>query len=216
MDGSGDNVNGAESYKDASATAGRIDGQRLLYLARSAITRYLTEGVLPPDSREDALARTNSGLFVTLWTRAPDQTADASAKPLALRGCIGHLQSRRPLDAFVQEVAVAAATRDPRFLPLTAGELDSIKIEIAILSPLREISSLRQIRIGKDGLFVEGQGRRGLLLPKVATRMGWDQQSFVRGVCQKAGLPDDCWPRLCQLFAFTTADFEENKRDYGT
>jgi AmmeMemoRadiSam system protein A len=109
----------------------------------------------------------------------------------------------------VQVVAVGAATRDPRFAPLTLAELDKVRIEIAILSPLRPIKDLQQVIVGQDGLLIEGLGRRGLLLPKVAVRMGWDRESFLEGVCSKAGLPPDCWPGACSLYAFTSLVFDE-------
>lgn len=212
MNGLGENPNKTRK-SDPSISAANMDGAKLLRLARTAIECYLLVGELPAKSYPDVEAPTCNGLFVTLWSCGTVYGASTPVDELTLRGCIGHLQSKTPLEAFVQEIAVAAATRDPRFPPVSSSELGSIRIEIAVLSPLREIKSLEEIRIGQDGLLIEGLHRRGLLLPKVATRLGWDQESFLAGVCQKAGLPLDVWPDLCKLYAFTTAVFEEDDHD---
>ena len=52
-----------------------------------------------------------------------------------LRGCIGTLEAHRPLGVDVRENAVAAAFRDPRFMPLTLAEFDDIRVEVSLLSP---------------------------------------------------------------------------------
>lgn len=184
-------------------------GETLLHLARSSITQYLLHGQFPDPGAHPNAEGSTSGIFVTLWqTQGMTSTAVTMEEP-ALRGCIGHLQSELPLELLVQQVAIAAATRDPRFPPLSVAELKTTSIEIAILSPLRLVTDLRQVKIGLDGLMIEGLGKRGLLLPKVAVRMGWDRAAFLDNVCRKAGLPLNCWPKACQLYAFTTVVFDE-------
>lgn len=212
MDGLGENT-AITPGDDASYAPIAVIGPKLVILARKAIESYLRESKLPAVSQTVSHPVTNNGLFVTLWACSRAIGTAAPGEERTLRGCIGHLQSKLPLEDLVQEIAVAAATRDPRFPPLSSSEIGSIKIEIAILSPLREITSLQEIRIGEDGLLIEGLGRRGLLLPKVAIRLGWDQQDFFQGVCQKAGIPLDGWPDPCKLYAFTATIFEETDRD---
>ena len=192
-----------------SSNSLNIDGEKLLRLARSAIEQYLREGKTPHRRAVEPPIKIGAGVFVTLWLEAPDGKSATPAEKRVLRGCIGHLQSNLPLYEFVPEVAIGAAVRDPRFPPLSLEELESITLEIAVLSPFRQIMDLQQIRIGEDGLMIEGMGRRGLLLPKVATRLGWNQAAFFEGVCVKAGLPQNCWPESCELYAFTTVVFDE-------
>ncbi len=195
--------------KQASSNSLNIDGEKLLRLARSSIEQYLRQGKTLEKRALDPPFKIGSGVFVTLWLEVDGAKSASPEKKRALRGCIGHLQSNLPLYEFVPEVAIGAATRDPRFPPVTFAELESITIEIAVLSPLRRITDLQEITIGDDGLMIEGMGRRGLLLPKVATRMGWDRAAFFEGVCVKAGLPPNSWPNNCDLFAFTTIVFDE-------
>ena len=47
--------------------------------------------------------------------------------------------------------------------------------------------------IGEHGLDIQFQGRKGLLLPSVATDFGLDPFGFLQAVCRKASLPDDAW-----------------------
>jgi AmmeMemoRadiSam system protein A len=188
-------------------------GEKLLRLARSTIELYLHNGEILDYKKNKPSISLRTGIFVTLWGKDATQASKPLTESSTLRGCIGHLQSDLPLLDLVQEVALGAATRDPRFPPLTLAELDTIRIEIAILSPLRMINDLQQINVGQDGLMLEGLGKRGLLLPKVALRMGWDRESFLKGICSKAGLPFDCWPKTCNLYAFTTVVFDETDMD---
>ena len=92
---------------------------------------------------------------------------------------------------------------------MESHELDSLIIEIAILSPLEQVNFLEEVVIGRDGLVIEAMGRRGLLLPKVATRLNWDREELLQNVCLKAGLPKDTWPETGQLYRFRTTVFHE-------
>ena len=200
---------GIDNQERTSPILDVVQGRELLRLARSAIEEYLLHGkILDCKNNEPAIPMT-TGVFVTLWRQDTIQTGRSLSEGSILRGCIGHLQSDSPIFDLVQEVAIGAATRDPRFPPLTLAEFDTISIEIALLSPLRMINDLQQVIIGQDGLMLEGLGKRGLLLPKVAARMGWDRKSFLNNVCNKAGLPLSCWPGECNLYAFTTLVFDE-------
>lgn len=109
----------------------------------------------------------------------------------------------------VQEMAVSAATSDPRFPPLTAEELSQIRIEISILSPLRRITDPQQIEVGTHGLMIFKDGRQGVLLPQVPVEQGWNREQFLQGLCQKAGLPASCWREGATLYAFTASVFGE-------
>ena len=168
----------------------------ILRHARSALVAYLTGGVAPPPPAEGAFAEA-AGIFVTL--RRQDE----------LRGCIGHVESDRPLGMLIGRTAIAAATSDPRFPPLTQAELDGITIEVSVLGPLEAVDSIDQIEVGRHGLVIEQGRSRGLLLPQVATEWHWDREAFLAHTCQKAGLPHDAWRRGATIWRFEAEVIEE-------
>lgn len=122
-----------------------------------------------------------SGAFVTLY------------KLGELRGCLGLIVSESPLVEMIAELAGRAATEDPRFATVTEDELDDIHIEISILSPFAEVSSIDEIKVGTHGLFIHAGMYRGLLLPQVAVTHHWDRTQFLEETCIKAGLARDQW-----------------------
>jgi AmmeMemoRadiSam system protein B/AmmeMemoRadiSam system protein A len=175
----------------------RAQRHELLELARTAIAGYLETGDIPDSEPTDPVLARRSGAFVTL------------KKEGELRGCIGHLRADMPLYRRVQELAVAAATSDPRFSPVTIEELDEVDIEISVLSPLRRITDLQQIEVGTHGLVILQAGRQGVLLPQVAVEEGWDRGEYLENMCLKAGLVNNCWASHPTLYAFTAAVFGE-------
>jgi AmmeMemoRadiSam system protein A len=126
-----------------------------------------------------------------------------------LRGCVGRMVSEDPLAETVAAMAVAAATEDGRFDPVTVAELPSLSIEISALGPMREIRP-EDVEVGVHGLMVRCGGRRGVLLPQVPVEHHWDRETFLAHICRKAGLALDAWRRPdCELLAFTAAVFGE-------
>jgi hypothetical protein len=171
----------------------------LLALARTAIEQHLETGQVPDYETEDPALSRRSGAFVTL------------KKGGELRGCIGHTWADQPLFQAVQHLAVAAATEDPRFPPLTSDELEELTVEISVLSPSRRVTDVERIEMGSHGLRIYKDGRQGLLLPQVPVEQGWDRDEFLEQVCQKAGLPGGCWQEGASIYAFTAVVFgEEN------
>lgn len=128
----------------------------------------------------------------------------------ALRGCIGSLDVDRPLWANVVTAAIGAASRDPRFWPVTPAELASLSIDVSVLGRAVPLLDAATFGPGVDGVIVERGGRRGLLLPEVATDQGWGAREMLEGTCWKAGLPSDAWcdPRTSVL-VFRTIRFSE-------
>lgn len=187
------------------------DAQRLLLrVARDTIGALLTEGQVPRldlfgcvDPGVDHPVRAERGAFVTIHRQ--DE----------LRGCIGFLEARAPLCESVAELAVAAATRDSRFKPVQRSELSDLQIEISVMSPLTPVSELEQVIIGRDGLVLQCQGVRGVLLPQVAVQHGWSRAVFLAQVCRKAGLPGDVWPCEGDLFRFGADVFNERELGQG-
>lgn len=174
------------------------DRKELLHIARERISNHLDEieSGSPLDIPSHLLQP--SGVFVTL--RIGEE----------LRGCIGYIEALKPLAIAVSEIAEKAAFEDPRFLPLELSEIESVEIEISVLSPLTLITEIEDIIIGKHGLVIDAGYARGLLLPHVAREFFWTREQFLDHTCAKAGLPPLSWKKSdVKIFAFTTETFSE-------
>lgn len=173
----------------ADTLAGLTSTERrvLLRVARAALA--VATGLMPPASlkatlegaRRGRLERMKAAVFVTLFERGE------------LRGCMGALEPLRPLPKAVADACLLAALEDPRFWPVRPDELPEVHLEISVLGPMVETSAPERLRLGIDGVVVEGDGRRALLLPQVATEQDWDARQMWRAVCFKAGLVEDAW-----------------------
>jgi AmmeMemoRadiSam system protein A len=141
----------------------------------------LTGKSIPSLEGETRKLKEKRGAFVTIKRKGQ------------LRGCIGYTQAVKPLSQTIMEMAQAAAFQDPRFPPLTKNELADLEIEISVLTPFRSIQDIKEIEVGKHGLFMERGGYSGLLLPQVASEYHWDRQTFLEHTCLKAGLPKEAW-----------------------
>lgn len=169
----------------------------LLQTAREAIAAHL-EKRKPRYPAATGTLKKKCGAFVTLH------------KQDNLRGCIGFIIATKPLIETVQEAAKSSAFNDPRFPALTARELDDIKIEISVLSPLRRIENTEEIQVGVHGIMLKNSFYSGLLLPQVAIDYGWDRETFLTHTCYKAGLPGDCWrSKDTELEVFSAIVFSE-------
>jgi uncharacterized protein (TIGR00296 family) len=120
-------------------------------------------------------------------------TIERYSRSRELRGCIGFLQPVSPLINTVINAAIAAATEDPRFPPLTKEELGDIVIEVSVLSVPKPVKNINEIIIGKHGLFIYRGWHSGTLLPQVSIEYCWDRETFLAECCLKAGLDPDCW-----------------------
>ena len=174
------------------------DKYTLLKLARESITRYLILSKNVPSVPESSgIMKEHLGAFVTL------------KKDGKLRGCLGRFDPSVTLYQTINEMAVAAATRDSRFEPLTTNELDQVEIEISILTPLRRIESIDEIQPGKHGIYIKKGIFSGTFLPQVATETGWTKQEFL-GHCSrdKAGIGWDGW-KTAELYTYEAIVFAE-------
>jgi AmmeMemoRadiSam system protein B/AmmeMemoRadiSam system protein A len=169
----------------------------LLRMARAAVTEFVERRAAIEDTSGKARFLEPRGVFVTL-------TKDGD-----LRGCIGFIEPVAPLGQAVIRAAVYAATEDPRFPPVRPAELRDLKFEISVLTPVREISDPRTVVVGKHGLVVSMDGRKGLLLPQVPVENGWDRETFLEQASLKAGLPRDAWRLGAKLYVFEAIIFRE-------
>jgi AmmeMemoRadiSam system protein A len=111
-----------------------------------------------------------------------------------LRGCIGSVEPWRPLAEDVEENAVAALLRDPRFAPAQPRDLPKLCVDVSVMTELEEVPEpLAQLEVGVHGVVVRKGSRSGLLLPQVAPEWGWDVPTLLGQACLKAGLPEDAW-----------------------
>ncbi|MEM3041228.1 MAG: TIGR00296 family protein [Nitrososphaerota archaeon] len=185
------------------------DGRFLVQLARRTITEYLNLRKVPNTPRDvPSKLLQKWGVFVTINTFIEGAEE--------LRGCIGFPLPELPLVEATISAAVSAATRDPRFPPLTKKELQNIVVEVSVLTP-PELISVREakeypnaIKIGRDGLIVEQGYFKGLLLPQVPVEWHWDSEEFLCNCCLKAGLPPDAWLLPgCKVYRFQAIIFKE-------
>lgn len=173
------------------------DRRALLELARRAIT----EGVLLQRPLDPIPA---SGVFVE--RRGAFVTAHVRGR---LRGCIGIVEPVDPLGEIIAHCAAGAALHDPRFPPLRPEELADLEIEISLLSRL-ELVSADRIEVGRHGLLIVREGRRGLLLPQVAVEHKLTREQFLDETCRKAGVPPKSWQDPgTDIYGFTCEVFSE-------
>jgi AmmeMemoRadiSam system protein B/AmmeMemoRadiSam system protein A len=182
-------------YQAPALTRGQE--QTLLSLARSTLETYLEDRSIPHRALSDPVLSRRSGAFVTL--RQGDE----------LRGCVGRTRADMPLSEAVQQMAIQAATEDPRFPALTQDALDDVTIEVSVLSPMRRVTDLTQIEVGRHGLMIFKEGHQGLLLPQVPVEQGWDRETYLHNLCLKAGLSAGCWRDGASIYAFSAVVFAE-------
>src|SRR3989304_7675618 len=170
----------------------------LLKIVRKSITNPIHFGTVPEYRINDAVLNTMCGAFVTLHINGN------------LRGCIGNITAETPLWETIRNMAIESAMRDPRFPSVSLNELEDIDIEISVLSPLKKIKNLEEIKVGKHGLFIKKGFCQGLLLPQVATDYKWNEIQFLEQTCYKAGLNKDCYKHLTtEIFIFSAIVFGE-------
>jgi MEMO1 family protein len=173
----------------------------LLALARhSAEHAVKTKTAYNPPAVADEVLNQEAGAFVTLTEAG------------SLRGCIGYTSPIKPLYLTVRDTAAHAALHDPRFRPVSVEELPQLGYEISVLSPLRRVTDIEQIQVGRDGLLVKNGNSEGLLLPQVPVELKWNRQTFLEQTCVKAGLPTHCWKdENTDIFKFTAVVFGEHR-----
>jgi uncharacterized protein len=184
----------------------------LVSLARNSITEYLGKGKKIKPSRNDGILAEKRGVFVTLETYPAHE----------LRGCIGYPVPVRELGLSVVDCALAAAFDDPRFPPLSDGEMERTVVEISVLTVPEEISVktpeeyVKRIKVGRDGLIINYGYSSGLLLPQVPIEWNWDELEFLCQVCEKAGLPRNMWKSpSAKISAFSAQVFCEESPGGG-
>lgn len=126
--------------------------------AIKVIESKIRKGIVPkPDPKElpPEMFKIKAGVFVTLHKENGE-----------LRGCIGtFLPTTENIAYEIAQMALEAALRDPRFPPVQPTELDSLVVNVDVLSTPQEVLSLEELDPKKYGVIVESGWKRGLLLP---------------------------------------------------
>ena len=186
----------------------RDNGRLLLQLALESIEFGLAHGrVMTIDVSAYPLAlREKRACFLTLTDQG------------VLRGCTGSLEPDKTLVEHVVTSAYATAFNDPRFPPLSAGELDRLTLELAVLGPLRpldvgsEEALIAALEPGRDGVVLQVGAKRATFLPKV-----WEQlpqpRDFMRHLRLKAGLAEDYWSDTVEISRYRTDTFSASVRE---
>lgn len=179
--------------------------QTLLRIAREAIENRVRSKSLPPLEKETLTPalRENGASFVTLTIHGD------------LRGCIGALEAYQPLADDVREHAVAAALEDPRFPPVSDGELNRIQIEVSRLTEPQELhysnseDLLTKLRPHVDGVILKHGFRRATFLPQVWEKIP-EPEEFLRQLCYKMGERPNLWRETkLQVYVYQVEEFHE-------
>jgi AmmeMemoRadiSam system protein B/AmmeMemoRadiSam system protein A len=171
----------------------------LLGIARNTLDQYIRLRQTPEINTSGFTPNLfeNAGAFVTL-------NEDGQ-----LRGCIGRFNPNEPLYKVVQDMTISSSTRDYRFTPVTPPEINKIKIEISVLTPMKKIENIREIELGKHGIYIRKGFQSGTFLPQVADKTGWTVEEFLGHCAQdKANLGWDGW-KDAEIFTYEAIIFGE-------
>lgn len=183
-------------------------GKILLKIARTAISRALRVPSAPATEVDVNMP----------WLSQPGATFVTLTQWGELRGCIGSLQACDPLIEDVSNNAVSAALYDPRFSPLAADELETVSVEVSLLSELQQLDFsseadvLAQLRPDIDGIVFEYGPYRSTFLPQVWESFPQPQQ-FLARLKSKARLSEDFWAEDVKLSRYTVSKWCET--DYS-
>jgi uncharacterized protein (TIGR00296 family) len=183
----------------------KSDGIELIKLTRQTISEYFKNRELKIKQTKFNQKR---GVFVSIHIH-PDHE---------LRGCIGYPYPTLPLGEALQRASLSAAFQDTRFSPLSEEEFNNVVFEVSILTEPKIIEVkdpkeyLKKIEIGKDGLIMECNLHKGLLLPQVPLQFEpkWDVETFLQHTCIKSGLLPDMWlDSKVRIYKFQCQIFKE-------
>lgn len=177
-----------------------VEEQRdLISLARDAISgkKYISE-IQARNQQLSGKLFNCYGAFVSVYVKGK------------LRGCIGTFSEENPLYENIQNMALSAATKDTRFDPIQASELNHVKIEISVLSPRIRVHDISEIVPGLHGIFMQKGKHRGTLLPQVAIEQNWSLEELL-GNCAKykAGIGWDGW-KTADLYSYEALVFSSD------
>ena len=144
-------------------------------LAKKTVESYVRGGKTPEPQELTAEMKERAGVFVSLHKHGE------------LRGCIGTFEPTK--DNVAEEIianAVSSSTRDPRFPPVVASELEDLEYSVDILTEPEPVTDISQLDHRRHGVIVESGSKKGLLLPDLE---GVDSVEEQIVICRlKAGI----------------------------
>lgn len=191
-----------EEQNGPTSELNSADKEYLLNLARRSIEHYPdNQTLLEVERPKSKILNAKRAVFVTL------------NKNSNLRGCIGQMKAQMPLYEAVLKMAISAAFNDYRFSPVTKKEMNNINIEISVLTPMQKIDNIDEIKMGRDGVWIQKGKRSGVYLPQVATETGWDKKTFLENLCShKAHLPKNAYKNEnVDIYIFQVEKFSETR-----
>lgn len=171
--------------------------ETLFAIAMDTLEWCTRKSRLPFDFSRYALTdklKAKTATFVTLKVKATDE----------LRGCIGTLEPREALYLSVHSNAVNAAMNDTRFEPVTFAELAGLNVHVSILSPIRDIASIDEFKLGEHGIILTKMMFRSVFLPEVAIEQKWTREQTLAHLSRKAGMPADAWKQGAKFKVFSS------------
>ncbi len=146
---------------------------------RSLESYILKKKVLDiPDGLPEEMLRARAGAFVSIHKHG------------RLRGCIGTIGPTMENVALeIINNAISASTRDPRFAPIDASELEWLDINVDVLGEPELIHSIDELDVKKYGVIVTSGRKRGLLLPDLDGVDTVEEQVAI--AMQKGGIYED-------------------------
>jgi AmmeMemoRadiSam system protein A len=147
-------------------------------LAKNTIRAFVTAKTVPEYTEVPSeLLNKKAGVFVSLHRKSDH----------SLRGCIGtFLPTKETIAEEIINNAVAAATEDPRFDPISKKELADLEINVDVLSEPEQTNDMEKLNPKKYGLIVKNQaGHTGLLLPDIGVATVDEQITIC---CDKGGI----------------------------
>ncbi|MDD5613963.1 MAG: AmmeMemoRadiSam system protein B [Candidatus Omnitrophica bacterium] len=179
----------------------KLEKESLLKLSRVALENYIKhKKIITAQDTSIKLTETlkqNRGAFVTLH------------KEGRLRGCIGEIFPTKPLYKVIIEKTIDSAVNDFRFSQVIEQELVDINIEISALTVPQKVNSYKDIVIGQDGILMKKGHRAAVFLPQVAPEQGWDLETTLMHLSQKAGLEPYAYREGAEFEVFQAEVFSE-------
>lgn len=148
----------------------------LVALVKKAVEVYVREGKVISADELPREVTEKAGVFVCLKKKGQ------------LRGCIGTIEPVTGC-ASVEAVrnAIASATEDPRFFPVSEDELEELDYSVDVLCPPEKVNSISELDAKRYGVIVVKGTRKGLLLPDIEGVDTVAEQ--LRIATLKAGIP---------------------------
>jgi hypothetical protein len=172
-------------------------------LARQALEAYVNKREPSKPLNLHPRLQEPLGVFVTLKNSG------------TLRGCMGLIESDKPLWQGIQKMTKAAALEDPRFPAVRPDELDKIELEVSVLTQPVLVQDPTQVEAGKHGVIIRYGSQQGVFLPQVATEQGYDREQFLNNLCShKLGLAESCWQDpQAKIYVFEAEVYAESNYD---